>query len=211
MKTSETLKNLVIALSSFQEQAKSFKKDGAGYGYKYITIDTILDNVRPVLAQNKLAFVQNVGAVYEGGINIPTVQTVLFHESGEYIESDVFHIKPVMIKKDGTEAPITPQVVGSAVTYAKRYQLVAMLGLNADPDDDGKAASGVTDANKQNWGQMISPAQQKKIGEMINEKKMTKDAALALAAKVAGRIVSGSAELTTAEADKLIDELSIMK
>ena len=61
------------------------------------------------------------------------------HSSGEWI-GGVYPVRP---------AQNTPQGMGSAITYARRYSLSAMLGLAADDDDDGNAASGQQAAQRQ--------------------------------------------------------------
>ena len=60
-----------------------------------------------------------------------TLTTLLVHESGEYI-GDRMHMMP--IKQD-------PQAQGSAITYARRYAVGAILSLNIDEDDDGNLAT----------------------------------------------------------------------
>jgi hypothetical protein len=52
---------------------------------------------------------------------------MLMHESGEYFKSTI-----------ATKAQMqTPQAIGSATTYAKRYAICSMLGISGDDDDDG--------------------------------------------------------------------------
>jgi len=60
-----------------------------------------------------------------------TVETVFIHESGETISSGPLHVPAA--KQD-------PQGYGSALTYARRYSLMASCGI-APEDDDGNAAS----------------------------------------------------------------------
>lgn len=60
-----------------------------------------------------------------------TVETVLMHESGESFSSGTLHVPAA--KQD-------PQGYGSALTYARRYSLMAACGI-APEDDDGNAAS----------------------------------------------------------------------
>ena len=56
--------------------------------------------------------------------------TLLLHESGEWIETEPLQMK---LEKN------TPQGVGSAVTYGRRYQISSVLGLASEEDDDGEA------------------------------------------------------------------------
>jgi hypothetical protein len=63
----------------------------------------------------------------------PALTTILMHNSGEWISGTY----PLMV----TDKESTPQGYGSALTYARRYGLSAVLGVIADEDDDGNAAS----------------------------------------------------------------------
>ncbi len=92
---------------------------------KYVSLGSLQEAIKPVLVEAGLCYVQ----LLEG---TRTVTTMLIHaESGEFIQSSV-SMKP---EKD------TPQGVGSAITYQKRYALAALLGINTDYDDDGNSAS----------------------------------------------------------------------
>jgi hypothetical protein len=62
----------------------------------------------------------------------PVLRTTLLHKSGQWIASEV----PLMVGEKSTM-----QTLGSAITYARRYGLAAMVGVVADEDDDGNAAS----------------------------------------------------------------------
>ena len=91
---------------------------------KYASLDTIIDTVRPVLAKHKLAFIQTVS---DGG-----VETVITHESGEWLSSGRLKITPQEAK-----GLSYAQTFGVATTYAKRYQLAGMLGVAVEEDTDG--------------------------------------------------------------------------
>jgi hypothetical protein len=64
--------------------------------------------------------------------NTVIVETILTHTSGQWIQSE---LALPLLKAD-------PQGVGSAITYGRRYGLAAIIGIVADVDDDGNAASG---------------------------------------------------------------------
>jgi len=132
MKKSESIQNLAAALAAFQgdcpkvdldREVSVRMKTGGQYKFKYATFAGIISTVRPVMKKHKLAFSQLIG---DGG----KVTTILMHESGEYISSE-FQISP----KSGS-----PQEIGSAISYAKRYALAAILGIAADDDDDANIA-----------------------------------------------------------------------
>ena len=94
------------------------------YSFKYATLDAILDAVRKPLSDAGLCVVQIPGK--------ESLETRLIHDSGECLSSRI----PLFVSQQGAQA------YGSALTYARRYALAAMLGIAADEDDDGNAADG---------------------------------------------------------------------
>ena len=131
MNQSQTIGALAAALSKAQTSFTPAVKDAANpfYKSKYLTLAGALDAVRSALGANGLALVQAVDAT---GDKL-TLNTTLLHSSGEWIGS-TYPINPV--KND-------PQGIGSAVSYGRRYSLMALLGIAAE-DDDGEAAHGRT-------------------------------------------------------------------
>ena len=130
MKTSESIVKLIAALAKAQAEMKPAVMDAKNshFGNKYATFASIINACRDPLSKNGLAFVQILSTEDSSWY----IETTLFHESGEWISSG----KLKLILKDQTM-----QALGSAITYAKRYSLCAMLGIVADEDDDGQAAS----------------------------------------------------------------------
>lgn len=107
--------------------AKVEMKGGGSYSYKYTDLATVFDHVRPILAKHGLGIVQDVQGLQGGMIG---VSTILVHgASGERM---IFG--PLPMPSGGT-----PQALGSAITYARRYALLAALGI-ATEDDDGQTA-----------------------------------------------------------------------
>jgi len=96
---------------------------------KYAPLDAIVDATRPVLAKHGLAVQQT--PVYRDGC--AGVKTIIKHNAGHSEESEL-----VLPLKDQS-----PQGVGSAITYARRYALAAVLGLATEDDDDGNVSSGL--------------------------------------------------------------------
>jgi hypothetical protein len=170
MKTSENLSNIAKALVQVQAEAKGINKNAQGHGYKYISFDAILTLIKPVLSKHGVYLIQNVKGEIVNGENLAFCETRLLHESGEWVESDILALKPVSIGKGGQPAPVTPQVVGSALTYAKRYQLCGMLGINADVDDDAAVAS-----SQEAWGQVMTKEQKDLILKLIPQKGLSKE------------------------------------
>ena len=97
---------------------------------KYATLDAILDAILPVLTEHGFFIVQPV-QTWETG------QTVVRTELHHVTEAD----KPVLASSYPVTPDPNPQKVGSAVTYARRYGLCALLGIAAEEDDDGNSAS----------------------------------------------------------------------
>lgn len=99
-----------------------------GFRSKYADLPSILDTIDEPLHAHGLLVVQRL-TLDAGG---PVLLTELIHaESGETLTSAV-----AVVSKDPTD----PQKFGSALTYYRRYALLALLGL-APEDDDGNAAS----------------------------------------------------------------------
>lgn len=100
--------------------------------YKYLNLATILKAIKPVFAKYGLGFSQAVKFTYGSdnkGMQVGTVETIIF-DSQEQMTMGSY---PFVVTGD-------PQANGSAVTYARRYALYAVLGIYPDKDDDGAAA-----------------------------------------------------------------------
>lgn len=97
--------------------------------YKYLSLDELMEQILPVLHENDFVLMQPVN-IDEAGRTV--LDTILVHtKTGVNITSRM----PLNPVKDD------PQSVGSAITYARRYSLMPLLGLVADDDDDGSEAS----------------------------------------------------------------------
>ena len=132
MDKSESISELVKSLVKFNTEVTKIAKDAKNPFFKnnYATLDQIIEQVRPLLSANGMAVMQDVSTLEDGRV---TVKTALLHESGEYIQSTGTTLK--LAKND-------PQGAGAGITYARRYDLSAVLSLNTGEDDDGNSASG---------------------------------------------------------------------
>jgi hypothetical protein len=101
-------------------------KTGGEYSFKYADLPQIHEIVKPLLNDNGLCFVQTFDNF--------NLKTILFHESGEQIESSL-NIEKHLNSGD-------PQTAGGVITYFKRYALSAILGLVTDEDDDANTSIG---------------------------------------------------------------------
>lgn len=96
---------------------------------KYAGLPSVLEVALPVLHKNGLYISQSP---ISDGDKVGVKTRIIHAETGDMLE-DSFTM--TLAKND-------PQGAGSAITYARRYALVSMLGLNVDEDDDGNTASG---------------------------------------------------------------------
>lgn len=128
MRTSESIKELAMALAKAQGALKGAKKDAKNPFFKsnYADLEACFDACREPLALSGFSIIQ--GEVFKD--NGWVLETRLLHSSGQWVETD-YPIKPV--KED-------PQAWKSANTYARRSALTSMVGLH-ESDDDGNAAS----------------------------------------------------------------------
>lgn len=128
MTHSEQIDEIAAALAKAQGQIEGAKKDAANpfFKSKYADLASVWDACRTALAVNGLAVIQSPSA---DGMRV-SVDTLLAHGSGQWMRGTV----SVTAKED------TPQAIGSAITYLRRYALQSFVGV-APEDDDGNAAS----------------------------------------------------------------------
>ena len=140
MKFSENLSNIATALAKVQAEIKNPIKNNVNKGVqgdpKYANLeDTLSEYVRPVLAKHGMSVFQSLNTNESGKVG---VCTVLFHESGEYIEGDYVYCDIVIpTSKAGNKILTEGQATGVCITYLRRYSLNAALGINGDKDTDG--------------------------------------------------------------------------
>tara|TARA_R100001015_G_C4614816_1_gene170729 strand:+ start:199 stop:834 length:636 start_codon:yes stop_codon:yes gene_type:complete len=129
-------KEITAALCKFIQQVGTIEeKANAQYG-KFADLSTVLSTVNPALAANGLAIVHTTKVVDNKNILI----TNLLHTSGESITSEMF----LPVNTGGRGNPMHQE--GGAITYCRRYSLLAILGLNAGiPDNDGDFANPTPD------------------------------------------------------------------
>lgn len=127
-----THETLAAALSAAQGEFNAVPKGGTNphFRSKFPELADAVKTAAPVLAKHGLAVTQPVD--FDDHLR-HYLTTILMHASGQELRSRML-LKPV--KED-------PQSLGSAITYARRYSYMAILGLAPD-DDDGQAASSPT-------------------------------------------------------------------
>ncbi len=107
--------------------AIKFDSKNPFHGNKYASLSAILKAVKPALHCNDFALIQKVVTHDEGLV----LETILMHATGESITSQT----PLIANLN------TMQALGGAVTYARRYAIVSLMGAEAEKDDDGQNVS----------------------------------------------------------------------
>jgi hypothetical protein len=111
------------------------------FGNRYVSLQNLMGILLPILNANAIVLTQYPTSI-DGK---PALYTLLTHvPSGEQTGESM------LLSPDKTG----PQAQGSAITYARRYALMSILGLVADEDDDGEASVDQTqraDAEQATW------------------------------------------------------------
>lgn len=136
MAQSENINELALALSKVQASLHGAQKTSENPFFKssYADLQSVWESCRELLARNNLSIVQAGAPAKDKHI---AIRTVLMHSSGQWIDGV-------------TELPMTkadPQQAGSAITYARRYSLAAMVGIY-QTDDDANAATHETESER---------------------------------------------------------------
>ena len=129
MQHSEQIQELATALAKAQATMTGALKDSANPFFKsrYADLESVWTACRKALTENGLSVVQSASSAGDG----VAVTTMLLHSSGQWMR-DTLPLHP----KD-----MSPQGIGSAITYGRRYALAAMAGVY-QTDDDAEAAHG---------------------------------------------------------------------
>jgi len=132
------INEIAAALAKAQGEFLPVEKDGAvnagKFSYRYSTISAIRKATTPALSKNGLAVTQVIDHIGD----LHYLRTVLMHTSGQTIESEMV-----------INVALKPQDLGSLLTYLRRYQLAAILGIVADEDEDGQMAQNAAQPAKQ--------------------------------------------------------------
>lgn len=130
---SENIDQLAAALAKAQGELEPAGKNsentvGGGMKRKYADISAVYDAIRKVLPSSGLSVAQTMRPSESGTV---CVHTMLMHTSGQWISGDC--VLPC-------DRQSGPQGAGSAITYARRYSLSAIVGVVSEEDDDGAGA-----------------------------------------------------------------------
>ena len=126
---SAPLNEIAAALVAAQAEFAAIPKTAENpfFKSKYADLATVISHTQPVLAKHGLAVSQHPTTL-DGE---PALTTWLLHSSGQSLKDTM---RLCAAKSD-------PQGQGAAITYARRFAYMAVLGLVADADDDGQAAT----------------------------------------------------------------------
>ena len=129
-------KDAIAALALAQSQMNTPHKDATNphYGNKYASLKSCIKAIKPALNDNDFALVQSAGRDDLGDF----VETIFEHTSGGKFQSK-FYLSP---DKKGMQG------MGSAATYAKRYGLLGLAGIEPDEDTDDDASAAKNDEKK---------------------------------------------------------------
>jgi hypothetical protein len=161
--TSNEIAALATALAAAQAEIENAAKDGANphFRSKYASMEAVVYACKATLPKHGLSYVQFPGMAGD----YVTVTTRLMHKSGEWIEGTL----PMPVGKRDAHG------VGSAISYARRYSLMAVVGIAAE-DDDGNAAVQGGEVKSAPPAGRKSSAQAKRDGDHEKVKSMLESA-----------------------------------
>jgi hypothetical protein len=120
------MKNILKKIAAFQQEVPTILKNKKGYSYQYANLTIIFETINPLMKKHGLGFYQRI-------INNKLITTIFDPDTGEKMESVMPFIEGVQLKGMNEF-----QVLGSQITYLRRYSLACMLGLVTDEDRDAE-------------------------------------------------------------------------
>ena len=124
-----------------------------GYGYKYTPLSTILNTVRSILTKHGFAISQDWD--YDPEKNTVKIATSIYDKNSLFLGT-VSHLPALVINKGNAV-----QGVGATITYGRRYQVSALLGIATEEDTDAKG------------GETANKVDKKKEEKPVNDKLKT--------------------------------------
>jgi hypothetical protein len=158
MNKSESITKLAGALVQAQSEFECVRHDSKNpfYNSKYASLGAMIASTVPTLKKYGLAISQFPTSDISGQVG---VETILMHESGEWVSQSATVELPGHINKKSEwvkQSHNPAQEAGKAITYLRRYGWQAVLGVYSGDDDDA-----------QSYGQMSSNAPVKNAPEKI--------------------------------------------
>ncbi len=148
---SKEINELAGALAKAQGEIGGAKKGAENpfFKSKYADLASVWDAIRSPFSKNGLSVVQRP-------YGKTGIETLLFHSSGQWMSGGKLEIAPGKQDAHG---------IGSAITYARRYTLMAVAGV-APEDDDGNAAVGKSDKKEKVKVEKPGGANDKELGKL---------------------------------------------
>lgn len=154
------------------------KKYNTQYTYEYADLNSVINHTEVTLLNAELLITHSM--VFAYGSN--HLWTRLMHISGEYLGA----LHPINLSWIPDETKNTQQIIGSMITYAKRYSIGAILNITLDDDDDGNVAdrNAAHITNKPPYTPAPTPANNEEVNarkfcdyieELMNEAKTLPD------------------------------------
>lgn len=157
------MKHLFKSLAEFQQEVPTIHKATQGFGYTYADLPKIFEVINPLLKKHGLGFTQL--------INGTELVTIVFHvESGETIESKTSIPQGVQLKGMNDF-----QVLGSAISYLRRYCISSILGIVSDKDTDAGGEQIKVEAKNESKKVAIDDKRLAKALKAITEGEYTTD------------------------------------
>jgi hypothetical protein len=137
MRTSDEINAVAAAMAKAQAAMGPAIKGTKNPHFRstYADLSSVVEAIRGPLTEHGLCWTQAPAVDVQAGL--VHVTTRIIHTSGQWVECTL-SARP---GRSGSSADLSPQAVGSATTYLRRYGLQALCGLATD-DDDGEAAQG---------------------------------------------------------------------
>ncbi|HEX9060871.1 MAG TPA: ERF family protein [Clostridia bacterium] len=141
------------SMASFQSECPTIEKTKQGYGYKYAPLESIIEQVKVLLAEHGFSYKFNTNEKENGLIIYCRVN----HIGGHSEDSQVF------IERENTTKMNASQQSGAVMTYGKRYAFCNAFGiLTGDEDTDATSIQKTVNPTP------IKPQAEKKVEEPIN-------------------------------------------
>ena len=133
----ESKLNLWQKMSAIQGENLDIAKDKQAHGYKYATLDKIMEALNPLLFKNKVLVYHQTG--YDKEEKKTFLRTII-----RDIDVPVDTIESYTLIDDKITLPGQNafMVAGSAITYFRRYHVTSMFGLTTEEDSDAGGAKG---------------------------------------------------------------------
>lgn len=180
------MKELYQAYFEASKEIETLKKDSKGYGYNYLSLEALINYVKPILARHGLFIIQTVGStekgsvdyydstrdVYKHGKKIGEEQNIKTEiESIVNVNTSLVHAESGQVLEKSASIPLTDmkgvnrsQATGSAITYLRRYSITALCGI-AENDTDGLTKEEVKSKKKKS---PLTPEQKKHYTDIMN-------------------------------------------